>query len=81
MPSLKTSASDADWLEGVWADAVAKAADATGLEGVPEDCPWRMAKVMERDSCRSGQSPPGAKRNPGIRPRPAGNAPDIVFID
>ena len=50
MPSLKTSASDADWLEGVWADAVATAADATGLEGVPEDCPWPMAKVMEHDA-------------------------------
>ncbi|WP_058553839.1 DUF29 domain-containing protein [Thiohalocapsa sp. ML1] len=48
-PSLKTSLTDPDWLEGVWADAVAKAADETGLEGFPEDCPWAMAEVMDRD--------------------------------
>ena len=48
-PSLKTSLTDPDWLEGVWADAVARTADETGLEGFPEDCPWPMSDVMERD--------------------------------
>lgn len=48
-PSLKTSLTDPNWLEGVWADAVSKAADDTGLDGFPDDCPWTMAEVMDQD--------------------------------
>lgn len=31
-PSLKTALADPNWQEGVWADAVAKAIDQTGLD-------------------------------------------------
>ena len=48
-PSLKASLSDADWLAGVWADAVTKAVDETGLDSFPEDCPWTMAQVLTED--------------------------------
>ena len=48
-PSLKASLNDADWLAGVWADAVTKAVDETGLDSFPEDCPWSMAEVLTED--------------------------------
>lgn len=48
-PSLKASLSDADWLAGVWADAVTKAVDETGLDSFPEDCPWTMAQVLTEE--------------------------------
>ena len=48
-PSLKASLNDDDWLAGVWADAVTKAVDETGLDSFPEDCPWSMAQVLTED--------------------------------
>lgn len=45
-PSLQASLSDADWLAGMWADAVTKAIDETGLDSFPEDCPWAMEQVL-----------------------------------
>ena len=48
-PSLKASLSDADWLAGVWADAVTKAVDETGLDSFPEDCPWSMVQVLSAE--------------------------------
>lgn len=48
-PSLKASLTDADWLAGVWADAVTKAVDETGLDSFPEDCPWTMAQVLTEE--------------------------------
>ena len=48
-PSLKASLGDTDWLAGVWADAVTKAVDETGLDSFPEDCPWTMAQVLTED--------------------------------
>lgn len=45
-PSLKASLTDADWLAGVWSDAVTKAIDETGLDSFPEDCPWPMTQVL-----------------------------------
>ncbi len=49
-PSLKASSlSDPDWLAGVWAEAVTKAVDETGLDSFPEDCPWSMAEVLRED--------------------------------
>ena len=48
-PSLKVSLSDPDWLAGVWADAVTKAVDETGLDSFPEDCPWSMDKVLTEE--------------------------------
>lgn len=48
-PSLKASLTDADWLAGVWADAVTKAIDGIGLDSFPEDCPWPMTQVLAED--------------------------------
>lgn len=48
-PSLKTSLANPSWLDGVWADAVAKAADETGLTDFPENCPWSMSDVLAAD--------------------------------
>ena len=48
-PSLKASLSDTDWLAGVWADAVTKAVDETGLDSFPEDCPWSMDQVLSAE--------------------------------
>ena len=48
-PSLKASLGDPDWLAGVWADAVTKAVDETGLDSFPEDCPWSMEQVLTEE--------------------------------
>ncbi|MDD2536014.1 MAG: DUF29 domain-containing protein [Macromonas bipunctata] len=48
-PSLKASLTDTDWLAGVWADAVTKAIDETGLDSFPEDCSWPMMQVLSED--------------------------------
>ena len=45
-PSLKTALADPNWQEGVWADAVAKAIDETGLDSFPEDCPWKIEQIL-----------------------------------
>ena len=45
-PSLKNSLSDPDWAMGVWADAIAKAVEETGLDVFPEACPWSMEQAM-----------------------------------
>jgi hypothetical protein len=36
-------------LEGAWADAVAKAAEETGLDVFPDDCPWTVEQVLSVD--------------------------------
>jgi ribosomal protein L29 len=46
-PSLKTALTNAYWFEGVWADAVARAAEESGLDVFPEDCPWTVEQVLE----------------------------------
>lgn len=45
-PSLKVALGNPTWLEGVWADGVARAVDETGLDLFPEDCPWTMEQVL-----------------------------------
>lgn len=47
-PSLKVALANPTWLEGVWADAVARAVDETGLDLFPEDCPWTMEQVLSQ---------------------------------
>ena len=50
-PSLKTVLLDVDWLEGVWADAVADAIKETGLAwGIfPESCLWPVDQALWQD--------------------------------
>jgi hypothetical protein len=46
-PSLRRALADGHWFAGVWADAVAKAAEETGLDVFPEDCPWTIEQVLD----------------------------------
>jgi hypothetical protein len=43
VPSLKAVLCDPRGQDLVWADAVSKAAQETGLEDFPEECPWALA--------------------------------------
>jgi hypothetical protein len=46
-PSLRPKLSDADWWAGNWDDAIARAAEETGLSDFPETCPWAPSDVMD----------------------------------
>lgn len=48
-PSLKVCLADAEWLEEVWSDAVAKAAEETGLDGFPDNCAWSSVQILDED--------------------------------
>jgi hypothetical protein len=45
--SLKPKLYDSDWWGAIWADAVTKAIEETGLGGFPEDCPWSLEEIMD----------------------------------
>ncbi|MBP2169444.1 hypothetical protein J2125_002636 [Erwinia toletana] len=45
-PSLKGCLTDPEWLEGVWSDAVASAAEETGLDSFPESCVWSAEMIL-----------------------------------
>ena len=45
-PTLRSALADHNWQEGVWADAVTKAIDETGLDWLPDDCPWTVEQVL-----------------------------------
>ena len=47
VPSLKTTLQDRRWLDAVWADAVTKAIEDTGLENFPDVCPWPVENVLD----------------------------------
>lgn len=48
-PSLTSSLVDPNGLEAVWADAVARAIDETGLDLFPDACPWTVDQVLDAD--------------------------------
>ncbi|WP_062612872.1 DUF29 domain-containing protein [Caballeronia calidae] len=48
-PSLKKSLTDPKWTSRMWADAVSKAIDETGLDEFPEACPWSMEQALVID--------------------------------
>jgi hypothetical protein len=48
-PSLKAKFSDSDWVDVVWAKAVAQAVSETGLDIFPEKCPWTNEQIMSVD--------------------------------
>ena len=50
-PSLKSDLQDAEWWEGVWGDALIKAADETGIafDKLPTTCPWTEQQVFSAD--------------------------------
>lgn len=45
-PSLGPLLSDPDWSEGVWGDAVTLTIGETGLDALPEACPWTLSDVL-----------------------------------
>jgi hypothetical protein len=45
-PSLKGCIADPQWIDEVWSDAVASAAEETGLDGFPETCAWNADDIM-----------------------------------
>ena len=45
-PSLKAKLTDPAWWDGVWSDAVAQAGEETGLDTLPEVCPWTEADIL-----------------------------------
>ncbi|MBK5929256.1 DUF29 domain-containing protein [Halochromatium salexigens] len=47
VPSLKPRLADSGWWGAIWADAVTKAIEETGLGGFPEDCPWSLEEIMD----------------------------------
>lgn len=47
VPSLKPRLADSGWWGAIWADAVTKAIEETGLGGFPEDCPWSLDEIMD----------------------------------
>lgn len=45
-PSLKPKLDTPDWWQAVWDDAIAQAAQETGLADFPERCPWTREQVL-----------------------------------
>jgi hypothetical protein len=45
MPTL----SDPDWQDAIWADAITKAIEETGMGGLPEHCPWHTDQILADD--------------------------------
>ena len=45
-PSLKNNLTETKWWDGVWADALAQANNETGVDTLPEICPWSEAEVL-----------------------------------
>ena len=45
-PSLRSSLTDADWLEEAWLDARSQARTDTGLDNFPDSCPWTMDQIL-----------------------------------
>lgn len=48
-PSLKSCLTDSEWIEEVWSDAVAAAAEETGLDGFPDECIWNSEQILSAD--------------------------------
>ena len=49
VPSLQTRLADAEWLGAIWADAITRAIEETGMGGFPEECPWAVADLLSQD--------------------------------
>ncbi len=49
VPSLRPTLVDPEWKEIVWGDALRIATNETGLQDLPEACPWSDAQVIDPD--------------------------------
>lgn len=47
VPSLKAMLRDSSWWTRIWADALAKAIDETGLAAFPDACPWTLEAILD----------------------------------
>ncbi|AXG48841.1 DUF29 family protein [Photorhabdus laumondii subsp. laumondii] len=47
-PSLKGCLADKEWLDDAWSDAVAIAANETGLDVFPESCIWDIEQILSQ---------------------------------
>ncbi len=45
-PSLKPVLSHQPWQDDVWSDAIAQAISETGIDTLPEACPWAVAEIL-----------------------------------
>lgn len=45
-PSLRACLNDSDWWCDTWADAVTQATSETGIDTLPEACPWATAEIL-----------------------------------
>lgn len=45
-PSLKAKLNEARWWDSIWSDALAQATSETGIDTLPEVCPWAVAEVL-----------------------------------
>ncbi|MFP4247786.1 MAG: DUF29 domain-containing protein [Halochromatium sp.] len=48
-PSLKSMLRDSEWQQAIWADALSAATAETGLEDLPEPCPWSTEQILDPD--------------------------------
>lgn len=46
-PSLKGKLTESKWWDNVWADAVAQATSETGIDTLPEVCPWTASEILD----------------------------------
>lgn len=56
-PSLRPRLHDARWIDMVWSRAIAIAMAETGLEGLPEACPWPIESMILAENGWPEQSP------------------------
>ena len=54
-PSLKVSLNDTEWLEDIWGDAVSIAINETGIDCLPESCPWTIDHILSEDWLPGGK--------------------------
>ncbi len=40
---------DSEWQQAIWADALSAATAETGLEDLPEPCPWSTEQILDPD--------------------------------
>jgi len=45
-PSLRSTLDNPVWFDGVWADAITKSIDETGLDAFPDDCAWGVDQIL-----------------------------------
>ena len=45
-PSLSGKLNEAKWWSDVWGDAVSQTIAETGVDTLPEECPWAIAEVL-----------------------------------